>query len=106
MYDEDEAKEELKKKLEEYYCLEEVLQNNRYDFETDEDKLNEFFEDVFEDFSQVTGIGSKGYDAISEYIEDAFKFASDLGKKDTGILDLYMLAFKLAKEKLRERDLM
>ena len=102
VYDEDKAKEDLKEKLEEWDCLEEVLNHDRCEFETDEDKLNEFFEDVFEDFSQDTGIGSKGYDFISEYIEDAWEFASDLGKEDTGILELYMLAFKLAIEQLKE----
>lgn len=100
VYDEDKAKKELKAILEEYGCLEEVLNKDRYDFETDEYKLDEFYEDVFEDFSQDTGIGSKGYDAISEYIDDAWEFASDLGKENTGILELYMLAFKLAKEQL------
>ena len=100
VYDEDKAKEQLETKLEEYDCLDDVLNHDRYDFETDEDKLNEFFENVFEDFSEDTGIGSKGYDAISEYIDDAWEFSSDLGIKSTGILDLYMLAFKLAKEQL------
>lgn len=102
VYYEDKAKEDLKEKLEEYDCLDDVLNHDRYDFETDEDKLNEFFEDVFEDFSEDTGIGSKGYDAISEYIDDAWESASDLGKEDTGILELYMLAFKLAIEQLKE----
>jgi len=100
VYDEDLAKEQLKEKLEEYDCLDDVLNHDRYDFETDKDKLDEFFENVFEDFSEDTGIGSKGYDAISEYIDDAWEFSSDLGIKSTGILDLYMLAFKLAKEQL------
>lgn len=100
VYDEDLAKEQLKEKLEEYDCLDDVLNHDRYDFETDKDKLDEFFENVFEDFSEDTGIGSKGYDAISEYIDGAWEFSSDLGIKSTGILDLYMLAFKLAKEQL------
>ena len=101
MYDEEDAKDDIKKLLEEYECLEDVLNHNRYEWETDEDKLNEFFEDVIEDFSQDNGIGSKGYDALSEYIDDAWEFASDIGKRETGILELYMLAFKLAQEQLK-----
>lgn len=101
VYDEDKAREDLKEELKKYDCLEEVLNNSIYDFETDEDKLNEFYEDVFEDFSNYTGIGSKGYDAISDYIDDAWEFIPYLGKKETGILDLYMLAFKLAQEQLK-----
>ena len=102
MYDEEDAKDDIKKLLEEYECLEDVLNHDRYEWETDEDKLNEFFEDVIEDFSQDNGIGSKGYDALSEYIDDAWEFASDIGKRETGILELYMLAFKLAQEQLKE----
>ena len=102
VYDEEDAKDDIKKLLEEYECLEDVLNHDRYEWETDEDKLNEFFEDVIEDFSQDNGIGSKGYDALSEYIDDAWEFASDIGKRETGILELYMLAFKLAQEQLKE----
>lgn len=100
VYDEDLAKEQLYKRLEEYDMLEEIYNHDRYDFETDEDKLNEFYEDVFEDFTDEKGIGSKGFDALYEKFEEPWEFANDLGKKETGILELYMLAFKLAKEQL------
>lgn len=100
LYDEDLAKKQLYKMLEEYDMLEEIYNNDRYDFETDEDKLNEFYEYVFEDFTDTKGIGSKGIDALGEKFEEAWDFADDLGKKETGILDLYMLAFKLAKEQI------
>lgn len=100
VYDEDKAREDLKQLLEECDCLEEILNRSIYDFGTNEDKLNEFYEDVFEDFSENTGIGTKGYDAISEHIDDAWEFVPDLGKKETGILELYMLAFRLAKEQV------
>ena len=100
LYDEDLAKKQLYKMLEEYDMLEEIYNNDRYDFETDEDKLNEFYEYVFEDFTDTKGIGSKGIDALGEKFEEPWDFADDLGKKETGILELYMLAFKLAKEQL------
>lgn len=103
VYDEEQAKEDLKQLLDDYGCLDDVLNHDRYDFETDEDKLDEFFEDVLKDFSQDTGVGSKGYDAISEYVDDAWEFVSDLGRKETGILELYMLAFKLAQEQLAKK---
>lgn len=100
VYDEDLAKEQLYKILEEYDMLEEIYNHDRYDFETDEDKLNEFYDDVFEDFTDEKGIGSKGFDALYEKFEEPWEFADGLGKKETGILELYMLAFKLAKEQL------
>lgn len=103
VYDEDDAKNDIKERLEEYDCLDNVLEHDRYEWETGEDKLEEFYEDVLEDFSQDNGIGSKGYDALSECFDDVWEFASDIGKRETGILDLYMLAFKLAQEQLKRR---
>lgn len=100
VYDEDLAKEQLYKILEEYDMLEEIYNHDRYDFETDENKLNEFYENLFEDFTDTKGIGSKGFDVLCEKFEEPWAFADDLGKKETGILELYMLAFKLAKEQL------
>ena len=52
-------------------------------------------------FYSGTGIGSKGYDKFSEIDGDICDIISDFGKRETGILDLYMLAFKLAKEQLK-----
>ena len=103
-YDEYDAKQDIKEKLEEYGCLDSVLEHDRYDWESDEDKLEEFYGDVLEDFSMDTGIGSKGYDALSAYMDDVWEFASDIGKRETGILDLYMIAFKLAKEQLENNQ--
>lgn len=102
VYDEEDAKRDIKKLLEEYDCIENILHHNRYDWETDEDKWNEFFGDVFEDFSQDNGISSKGYDTISKYIDDAWEFVGNIGRRETGILELYMLGFKLAQEQLKE----
>lgn len=102
-YDSGDAKKDLKELLEEWDMMEEVLQHDRYEWETDEDKLEEFYEGVLEDFSDDTGVGSKGYDALEEYFSDVWEFVSDIGKRATGILDLYMLAFRLATEQLKEK---
>lgn len=101
-YDEDKAKEDLLALLKEFECLEEVLEHDRYEWETDEDKLQEFYDDVLEDFSDSTGISSSGYKTLSEYIEDVWEYVSDIGKEETGILELYMLAFKLAQQQLSD----
>ena len=102
MYDEEDARTDLREYLQEHDLVEDILQHDRYEWETDEDKWNEFFENVFENFSQDDGIGSKGYDVISEYVDDVWEFVSDIGRRETGILDLYMLAFKLAQEQLKQ----
>ena len=102
-YDSEDAKKDLKELLEEWDMTGKVLQHDRYKWETDEDKLEEFYEAVLEDFSENTGVGSKGYDALSEYFSDTWEFVGDIGKRYTGILDVYMLAFKLATEQLKEK---
>ena len=104
-YDSEDAKKDLKELLEEWDMMEEVLQHDRYEWETNEDKLEEFYDNVLEDFSYDTGISSKGYDILSEYLDDVWEFVRDIGKRPTGILDLYMLAFKLATDQLKEKGI-
>lgn len=99
-YDEKAAREQLKERIEKYDLLYYV---DGYFWESKEEKLEDKLDDILSDFSNTTGIGSKGYDALSELDTDAWEWAYDLGKKDTGILDLYMLAFKLAMKQLKER---
>lgn len=100
-YDEKAAREQLKEYIEEYDLLYYV---DEYSWKSDEEKLEDTLDDVLSDFSDATGIGYKGYEVLSELDGDAWEWAYDLGKKDTGILDLYMLAFKLATEQLKERS--
>ena len=69
---------------------------------SEEDIVEEFLEDVFDDFTEERGIGHYGYEKLSEIDPDIFEVIEDFGKRSTGILDLYMLAFKLAKEQLKE----
>ena len=96
-YDVEAAKEELVKRIKEYDLLEYV---DRYSWESDEEKLEAVLADILSDFSDSTGIGNKGYDVLDELDSDAWEWAYDLGKKETGILDLYMLAFKLAMKQI------
>ena len=98
-YDERAARYELEEHIKEYELLDYV---HRYSWESDEEKLEDILDDILSDFSDETGIGSKGYEVLSELDSDAWEWAYDLGKKETGILDLYMLAFKLAMEQIKE----
>lgn len=99
MYDEDLAKGQLKEKIKEYEWLN---YTDKYDWEDDEEeRINDIVDDILTDFSDNTGISSKGYDELSDLDCDCFEYAYDLGKKETGILELYMLAFKLAMEQLQ-----
>lgn len=100
VFDENMAKASLKEYLDESGVLAEVLRDGRMDWETDDDKLNDFFEDVFSDFTDTQGIGSAGYEALERYFSDPWEFASSLGKQETNILELYLYAFQMAKAQI------
>ena len=87
-YDEELAEKELREKLEEIA---------EYDDAID---IDDVVYDMMRDFEGATGFGSIAYAALSEYDSDCWEYISDLGKEETGILDLYMLAFELATEQL------
>lgn len=100
-YDQEQAEEDITKYIEEYNLYDDILSNG-YDFLCDKTEVIEaFLTDVLWDFTLETGIGSNGYDKFSEIDGDICDIISDFGKRETGILDLYMLAFKLAKEQLK-----
>lgn len=97
-YDEDQAREDLLKMAKEHEWL---SFSDKYSYEDDdEERLNNIIDDILCDFSDNSGIGREGYDDLSDLEDDVFEFVSNLGKKETGILELYMLAFTLAKEQL------
>ncbi len=95
-YDYDKAKKDLEDKLDWWEPVPD------FDFETPEEIKAEKIEDILEDFYEVTGIGSAGYATLSEIDPDCFEYISYVGREETGILELYMLAFKLATKQLRE----
>lgn len=94
-YDYDKAKQELQERFEDYEVTSE------YDWQTDEEYREEKIEEILEDLSSDTGLGSKAYDILSEIDGDCWEYIGDIGKVKTGILELYMLAFELAQEQLR-----
>lgn len=99
-YDEEEARKYLTKHIKEYGLLD---YTDLYYYKDEDERLESVLDDILSDFSDNTGISSDGYDVLSEIDNDAWEWAYDLGKKSTGILDLYMLAFKLATKQLKER---
>lgn len=103
VYDEDKARAELMQgAIDDGDWL---IESDRYSYEDDDEKRLEYIiDDILEEFSNTTGISSSGYDALSKINPDAWEFAYDIGKTETGILDLYMLAFKLAQEQLQNKN--
>lgn len=95
VYDEELAEEELREKLEE------IAEYPECDDEID---IDDVVYDMMRDFEDATGFGSKAYDIMSEYDPDAWEYLPSMGKEETGILELYMLAFELATQQLKERE--
>ncbi len=97
--------------FEEDYCrlhisgdLGELIASNYYNmtYEKFSDYVNNtgYFEEKIDCHSRPIYV----YDyskALEEINPDAWEFAGDIGKTETGILDLYMLAFRLAQEQLQ-----
>lgn len=100
-YDEDKARKDIKEFFEEY----ELSIPDRYYFGTDDDAeaFEEFVEDVLQDFDDDKGISQEGYRVLSETYDDAWEVAASIGRERTGIIDLYLLAFRLAQEDLERQ---
>ena len=89
-WDENEARQELEKELEEAgYDIEEI--------ESDID-------DIMNGFDDGHGIAPDGQEKLENLISDGWEFAGELGKRDTGIIDIYMIAFKLAMKQLADAE--
>lgn len=98
-YNEDVAREGLIKLIEEQDYADKILEERSW-CENKEEAIEDFLNDVLEDFSEESGIGYRGYDVADKIIYDFWEDAQYLGKQLTGILDLYMLAFKLAMQQI------
>ena len=96
-YDFDKAKEELEKHFNDYEV------KSPYDWKSDEEYREEKIEEILDDFYPRTGLGSKAYETLSEIDPDCFEYISGIGAEKTGIVELYLLAFKLAQEQLKEK---
>lgn len=103
MYDEDLAREQLKNRIEEYGWIYDIKEPFMC-LGSDDDIIEDFLNEVFERFSDSNGIDSNAYDELSKLDSDAYEWAYELGKKETGILELYMLAFKLAMEQIENQN--
>lgn len=97
-YDYDKAANELRERFEDLEVTSE------YDWKTDEEYREEKIDEILEDLSTDSGLGSKAYDILSEIDADCWEYIGDIGKVETGILELYMLAFELAQEQLKTQS--
>lgn len=100
-YDEDKAREEIVELLKEHKTYEDVCSNYPYG-NSDEEKITYFIDEVMEDFDDEMGLSSDGYELLNDIDYRIYEGSDDFGKEETGILDLYMLAFRLAQKQLKE----
>lgn len=98
LYDEEQTRKDVAQYVEENDLYFEI--DDQYPFKSKEEIMEEFLSDVLYDFSEETGIGNEGQEKLLELDTDIYLETSNFGIKPTGILDLYMLTFKLAKEQL------
>lgn len=96
-YDYDKAKKDLLEYLSEYDWAEEM----EYSSNSLEKVRDYEIECILEDLDNYTGLGSKAYDRLSEIDADCFEWISEIGKEESGILDIYMTAFELAQKQLQ-----
>lgn len=103
IYDEDAVKEDVLELIKEMYGLEELIEDYRnYDFYSNEEVLEEFYDDILSDFSDSTGISSEARKILAKYIGEYDAYSDDIGKRKTDILDWYMFAFQLAQKQLND----
>lgn len=92
-WDEEKAAQDIRERLEEY----------EYEPEDEYETVDDKIADILVDFDSRSGIGSRGQDVLSEIDPDCWEIIERIGRKDTGILDLYLVAFELATEQLLEK---
>ena len=99
-YDFDDARKEIKEYLKEHGYDPETT----FDFEDKEELFDEKIDIIMTDFDDERGLSPEGWNELCEIVSDAWEVAGDFGKKRTGIVELYLLAFSLAKKQIEGRD--
>lgn len=95
-YDRDKAVTDLKKLIEEHLIADELMEI------TYNSNIENAIDDVLENFDDNRGISEKGYEIMDKCICDFWEEARYIGRDRTGILEVYLLAFKLATQQLQQ----
>jgi hypothetical protein len=95
-YDRDKAVTDLKELIKEHQIADELMGI------TYNSNIENAIDDVLENFDDNRGISEKGYEIMDKCICDFWEEAKYIGRDRTGILELYLLAFKLATQQLKK----
>lgn len=101
-YDEDKARKEIVELLKEHESYDNTCTDYYFYGDSDEERITYFIDEVMEYFDDEIGLSSDGYELLNKYDYRIYEGSDDFGKEETGILDVYMLAFKLAQKQLKE----
>lgn len=107
-YDEAKASDELKKYIVDHGFVDSIVDNS-WLYNSEEKALQKFLDDVMYDYDDRTGFSESalskmeeiGIPVYEDYAYDSGNYVYDFGKSETGIVELYLLAFKLASEQLK-----
>lgn len=105
-WDEDEAREDLFYWINEFELRDRILLTKRtWDVCSDDEFINEYVDELLYDFDPDHGMSRKSVDKVMEdYVDcDFWETAGTIGRRSTGVLELYMLAYKLAMEQIRSK---
>lgn len=93
-WDEDGAREDLHRHLDDLEA---------WQLPAPYDSVDELLDDLLEDFDDRSGLATNDaaiHDLLTGIDPDWWEWAGSIGKRRTGIVELYMLAFRLAWEQL------
>lgn len=63
-------------------------------------EMTDKIEPILYDFSTESGINAAYYEEMDEILPDYWEFVEDIGKQRTDIVDVYLMAFRLARQNL------
>ena len=98
-FDPEKARTDLREKLNGL-----LMPNGYQTYEESEEEREEKIDEILDDFDYEKGLGSKAVEILEEIDPDTYLWCDEIGKEETGIIELYMLAFELAQEQLKGAD--
>lgn len=78
----------------------EILQEDPVFVSDDYDTVYDAAEDILDGFDIYKGISNRGYEILSDFDNDCWEYVDEIGKVSSGVIELYLLAFKLASDQL------
>lgn len=98
-YDERVAEEDLYKKL-----IDCEIEYDLSMYNSQREAIEEIIERVMTDFDDRYGIGTRGQEILEDFDDTCWEYIKYVGRCETDWIRIYLLAFKLAKSQLGEKN--